>query len=292
MLIVYYTSGVTGSGHIVIGLSIYNALRRRNVGSEYKILSSTHFVELADRLGCDHIEVPLEDEKQLSKDRYQESHLYKTLLDLKPDVLIVDQFWFMLHEFIQELPCKKIFLSRQIADRTFSINIPSGRITFRPGDYDHVIATEPFKSGIEMKQINPIVIRNRNEILSREEALRRLKFVGKKKVCLFAFNGIEGEFERFQKDFSYLEDVGYNMIYSTNYSGGLFPVVDYFNAFDLIICSAGYNAFWEVTYFQKEAFFIPVPRLHESQEKRIEECQDHTFEKNGADQLVELIEKL
>ena len=79
------------------------------------------------------------------------------------------------------------------------------------------------------------------------------------------------------------------MIYSTNYKGGIFPVADYFNAFNFIITSGGYNSFWEAKYFEKEALFIPVPRQFEDQKKRIDECLGMTFEENGADQLVDII---
>jgi UDP-N-acetylglucosamine:LPS N-acetylglucosamine transferase len=82
------------------------------------------------------------------------------------------------------------------------------------------------------------------------------------------------------------------MVYSTNYQGGLFPVLDYFNAFDLLICSAGYNAFWEARFFDKEAIFIPVPRRFEDQRKRVEENLDYTFKENGADQLVDMITRM
>ena len=292
MKIVYYSSAITGSGHIVIGISISNALKRKGFFAEYTILSSSSFAPLTDRFGIAHKEIPLEDENKLSKKNFSSSSLYKTFLDLRPDVLIVDLSWFMIYHFIEVLPCKKVFLSRQIADRAFHINLPEGRISFKPCDYDLVVKTEPFQSTINMKEINPIVIRNRDEILPIKKALEGLGVNGKRKVCLFAFNGNPGEFERIQRDYTYLEDVGYEMVYTTNYRGGIFPVVDYFNAVDLVICSAGYNAFWEVIFFEKEAILVPVKRRFESQEKRISECQDHTFEKNGADQLVELIEKL
>ena len=60
MRVVYYTSGITGSGRVVRGLSIWNALRRAGVSWEYTILSSAPFAHLAERLGVSHVEVPLE----------------------------------------------------------------------------------------------------------------------------------------------------------------------------------------------------------------------------------------
>ena len=60
-------------------------------------------------------------------------------------------------------------------------------------------------------------------------------------------------------------------------------------SFDLVVCGAGYNAFWEIIYFNKEAAFEPVPRRFEDQYRRVRECQEHYFDENGADQLVDLI---
>ena len=151
------------------------------------------------------------------------------------------------------------------------------------------MAIEPFPTDQPLRRINPIVIRNRDEILPRKEALRKLGLTETGNHCLFAFNGKPGEFEDARKMYSYLGDEGYQMVYSTNYKGGLFPAVDYFNAFEMLICGAGYNAFWEAVYFQKETIFVPQQRRFENQSWRVEECQEYAFERNGADELVELI---
>ncbi len=45
---------------------------------------------------------------------------------------------------------------------------------------------------------------------------------------------------------------------SINYEGGIFPVVNYFNAFDLIICGASYNSFWEAIYLKKKLYLYPT----------------------------------
>ena len=88
---------------------------------------------------------------------------------------------------------------------------------------------------------------------------------------------------------SHLEDEGYSVVHTTNYRDGLFPIVDYYNAFDLIVCSAGYNSFWEVMFFEKEAICVPVERRFEDQQRRFRECRNYYFDDNGADQMVDLI---
>ena len=109
MRIVYYTSGVAGTGRIVQGISIGNALERKGIESNYTILSSSPFAYLADIFGIHHVEIPLEDDKALSRESCTASVLHRTLLELDPDVLIVDRLWFTLYNFINELRCRKIF---------------------------------------------------------------------------------------------------------------------------------------------------------------------------------------
>lgn len=290
MRILYYTTGTTGSGHLVLGLSIANAFRRRGVEHTLTILSSSpSFTDLADRMGVRHREVPFENETQLSTEAYASSALYNAVVELDPDILIVTLHWFMLNSFIQELSCKKIFLCRQVDERFFSMPVGGKTLAFQPRDYDLALAIEPFPTSQPLRRINPLVLRNRDEILPRKDALRELGLTEGGNHCLFAFNGKPGEYERVKKMYSYLEDEGYEMAYSTNYHGGLFPAVDYFNAFEMLICGAGYNAFWEAVYFQKEAIFVPMPRRFENQSWRVEECQEYNFERNGADEVTELI---
>ena len=271
-------------------MSIANAFRRRGVEHSLTILtSSPSFADLADRLGVRHREVPLENETQLSRSAYPSSALYSAIVELNPDVLIVMLHWFMLSSFIRDLPCRKVFLCRQVDERFFTIPTGEGLLTFPPQDYDQALAIEPFHTSLPLRHINPIVLRNRDEILPRKDALRKLGLTEGGNHCLFAFNGKPGEFESVKKMYSYLGDEGFEMVYSTNYKVGLFPAVDYFNAFERLICAAGYNAFWEAVYFQKEAIFVPQQRRFENQSWRVEECQEYEFEKNGADELVELI---
>ncbi len=287
MNVVYYTSGVTGSGRLVTGISVGNALNRKIKDINYTILSHSKFAKLADEFN--HIEIQVENETQLSKNNYRSSLLYKTLIELKPDVLIVDHTWFNLYNFLKELQCTKIYLSTQVFDEFFSIPLENETLVFNSDDYDFVFSIEPFKCSIKMIHLNPFILRNKNEILSRKDAFLKLRLTPDKKNCLFAFNGHPGDFERIRKMYSYLEDVGFDMFYTTNYKGGIFPIVDYFNAFDMVICGAGYNAFWEAVYFKKEAILVPVPTMFESQQRRIDECIDYQFEENGADQLVDII---
>jgi hypothetical protein len=292
--IVFYTSGTTGSGRIIKGISIGNALLRKDIDFEYTIVSSCSFDFLVDNFNFKHIEIPIENEELLTGNLYRQSLLFRTLQDLDPDILIVDLEWFTIDRFIDEFSFKKIFLCTNLnieekANLYFNIPLSTGVLHFDPAKYDLMVKAEPTYTAIPMVNINPLIMRNKEEILSREDASALLGLKPENKNCLFAINGKPGEYEDIVKTYSYLEDEGYQIVYTTNYKGGIFPVVDYFNAFDLIISGGGYNSFWEAQYFEKEALFIPVPRLFEDQWKRIDECTGKTFRENGADQLVDII---
>ncbi|MBN1836616.1 MAG: hypothetical protein JW820_12250 [Spirochaetales bacterium] len=288
MRIVYYTSGVTGSGRLVRGLSIGNALRRAGSDADYALLSSSPFGRLADLLGFAHREIPPESENQLSPDGYPDSAVYRALQDLQPDILLVDLLWFPLLHFLHEIPGRKVFLWQQLDAGFFTIPLPVGPLSFDPAQYDLVVAIEPFTGEGPATQVNPLILRNRDEILPRADALSALDLT-ERKHCLIAINAHPGDFERVRERYSYLASSGYRLVYSTNYQGGLFPAVDYFNAFDLVVCGASYSAFWEAVYFDKEAIFVPVVTRFTDSERLLREYRDYRFEENGADQLVRIL---
>ena len=178
-----------------------------------------------------------------------------------------------------------------MAKNYWSMNLPSGKITYNPKQFDLVLAMEPFLGEGPNQQINPLILRNRNEILSGKEALRELS-LSKKKNCLIAYNGHPGDFERVEKEYSHLEKGGYTIVGTTNYKGGIFPVIDYFNAFDLIVCGASYNSFWEVIYFKKKGIFVPTKTRFVDGERLIRQFSNYSFKENGADQLVKIIMNL
>lgn len=292
MRVVFYTSGTTGSGRIVRGISIGNAIRRANTGWDYTILSLSPFAPLADILGHRHVELPPEDEDRLSEASCRSSALYDAIASLQPDVLLVDLLWFPMYHFIRDLKCKKIFLCHNVAESFFQIPLKDKTLYFRYDDYDRLIAIEPFKTRLPFDPINPLVIRNHDELLPREQALTGLGLDGNGRNCLIAINARPGDFERIRAKYAHLESDGYRMVFSSNYHDGLFPAVDYFNAVDLVVCNASYNQYWEVRFFNKEAVIEPIQGRFTSGAERMKFGKGFLFTVNGADQLVDVIMNL
>jgi hypothetical protein len=288
MRIVFYTSSVTGVGRLVTGMAIGNALERKGISCKYTIVHSSPLGHLAENYNTAW--VPVETEGDLAPGKWHKSVLYKTLLKLKPDVLLVNHTWFMLHNFMSGLPGKKIYVSDQAFDRHFRVPLPSGELVFDPSQYDRVLAIEPFMSAIAMENINPVILRNRDEIMPREKALKRLGLDGSKKIALYSLSGNPRYFEEFREKYSCLEREGYDVVRTGTWrEGGIFPAVDYFNAIDLIVCGAGYNQVWEANYFGKKALFEVLDVNFSDQRLRIKAGEDFHFDVNGADQLVEII---
>jgi hypothetical protein len=288
--VVYYTSGVSGTGRLVRGVAIKNALLRKNIDFRFTIL---HSAPIAGFLGGNgQFKLPLETAQQTDSRHYENSAIYAHLMRLAPDLLIVDLLWVPLHSFLDEIRCKKIFLARQVSPDFFVFNDPGVSLRFNPQQYDRVLAIEPYDCPVTEEHINPIVIRNRHEVLPAEVAIDRLKLDPAKKHCLFSFNRPPEVCDKTRAEYASLADEGYEVFSTTLHADGVFPVVDYFNAFDLVICGGGYNAFWEAVYFKKKAVFIPTKARYENAWWRIETCRNYKFERNGADELAEIIESL
>jgi hypothetical protein len=288
MKILYLTSGSTGAGRVVRGIAIGNALKRNHIECDFTIVSGSPFSRLAETLNIHHLDIPLEPVEHFSKHKCRDTAFYKTLLSQDPDVILVDLIWFPLHHFIEELECKKVFLCRQVDESFFSIDLPDNPMTFHPESYDLLMGIEPFQSSIALRFIDPLVLRNREEILSRAQACERLGIDPDERTCILAYSGHPGDFERVKTKYSYLESE-YQMVCTTTYERGIFPVMDYYNCADFIVCGAGYNSFWEAAYLDKDALVVPTHARFESGKRRIEECWDYRFERNGADQLAEMI---
>ena len=283
MRIVYYTGGTLGSGRLVFGISIANALARKGVKCKYTIVHSSLVSHIAD--DYHHIKIPYENENELSAGNCHKSVLFKTLKKLKPDILLVNHQWFSVYYILDELSCKKIYLADYTYDSHYSIPLKYETLTFKKEQYDRILAIEPFKSIIPMERINPMIIRNRDEILSREEALKRLNLDGSNKMVLFNIGYQPDYYDKLRKKFSYLEKE--YSFFQIPYD--IFPAVDYFNIFDLVVCGGGYNNVWEINYFNKQALFEPIPMQFSDQSVRIKAGRDFHFDANGADQLVGII---
>lgn len=287
MRIVFYTSGLNGIGRIALAISIGNALKRKEIKCKYTVVHSSLFGYLLGDI--DQKRLPLENDLELSVEHYHKSLLYKTLTGLKPDIIIVDHMWFTVYNFIKTIRCKKIYITDGVYDSHFKIPLTGGELIFQKSHYDRVLAIEPFKCEFVNDMINPLIMHNRDEILTREKSLNVLNLDPGKKIALYAFSGHPGDYERYLDKYSYLEKEGFQIVHASIYKDSVFPLIDYFNAFDFIVSGAGYNQVWEIRYFKKNAIFEPTHQRFWDQSLRLKEYVRFHFDENGADQLVDML---
>jgi hypothetical protein len=287
MRVVYFSFG-EGSGHIVMAASVFFGFRRAGVDVDFYVLSNSRFAHLAEPF-FNHIYIRSQPELVFSRDR--ESELYLFLRELKPDVLIVDGVWLPFIPILQDFNrTMKVILFRAFPARWFTLQLPNRpSVQFNPHDYDLAVSCEPGFTYPGLADINPMIIRNRDEILPREKAREILGAKDGRKLCVVAHNGYEGEIKKIAENIAGFESA-YDVKILTNEDGaGLFPLADYMNGIDYLIGGAGYNLFYEARYFGIDARLIPLERKAEDQLLRIETNSSFCFNDNGADQLVSMI---
>ena len=265
---------------MVRGLSLHAAVRRAGLDWDYTIIGSAPLSALAERMRVTYRHIPTERDPRA---------LHEFLLHHPPDILIVDLAWYLVSDVLSALQCRKVLLIRMVPPVYFSI--PRGGrepLELDPDAWDAVFTIEPFECPFPTVETDPVLIRNVNELLCPAEARRGLlrdREDDGRPVCLFAMNGKPGELDDARKSYAYLED-DYHVVYTTNYAGGLFPAMDYYPGADLVVCGAGYNAFWETRACGVPSVYIPQERRLDRQDLRVRHYSDRTPAGNGADQII------
>lgn len=287
--IVFFTTG-KGSGHAVHAVSIYYALQRAGIAANFSMISDMEYNHIVADLFANQV---IQMQPNLFMKRDTETELYYAIEQTRPDIFIADGTWLPLLPILDDFRFKKIMLFRQYDDWWFSAPTKKyGLLEFSEDQYTRVFSIEPGFCRAGWEILNPVVILNHDEILPREEARNALGANDDRKLCVVAHNGFEGEFDEISRKANNFHET-YRVIQTTNRQGrGLFPLVRYYNGIDLIIGAAGYNMFYETRYFDIPAHLFPLQRRNEDMEWRIETNSNYTFTKNGADELVEIIQGL
>lgn len=287
--ILFVTSGATGSGRVVRGLAVGEALRRQSSETRFVLATTSGFGDpLSGLLGIEHRRLDTQTTRGArTKTPAVVASISQLVSELNPSLVIVDLVWFLIQPILSELPCPVVALFRAVDPAFLHYSGVLGEMDFDTRLYAKVVSIEPPHEVPNDWSVEPLVLRNRDEVLSKETATRSLGLDPQRAHCLILQNGNEGEFEWLSATYDYLADEGYEIVRSTNYrEKSLFPAVDYFNAFDFVVTGAGYNSVWECVFFEKECVFVPMQRVFENQNARIDRCRDYRFQINGADRLV------
>jgi hypothetical protein len=289
MKVVYFSFG-EGSGHVVLAASIYNSFRRKNIDVDYVALTNSRFGHLVSN---DFLHIPVRAQPELLFKYDRETELYILLKDLQPDILIVDSVWLAVFPILKDFRCSKIALFFWKPDSWFNLERPGYEtVRFNIEDYDYSVSCEPGFNRKGFVNIEPVVVKNRDEIISRDDALNGLGFDGERKTCVIAHNGYRGEIDSIAGEAVIFEDDHQIKVLTNEDGAGLFPLAMYANGIDYLIGGAGYNLFYEARYLGMKAKFIPKERRADDQFWRVKTNRDYSFAENGADVLVDMMMNL
>jgi len=296
--VVYFNFG-RGSGGLVVGIGLANAFRRAGIDVHFTAVTNNEFATIAEGF-TDHLYVPAEPHLFMVADR--RTRLYKALRRLRPELLIVYGSWMPILPLLDEIPCPRALIMRQSDQVYLHTTIPGVdagpgfRMDINPADYDLSVTCEPGFELVGFQSIHPIIIRQRDEIFSRDEARRRLQIPPGKKLVVIARNGLKGELEELlarhsggRESADIRANEWHELITTNKDGGGLFPLADYAAAIDLLISGGGYSTFYETRYFGIPAELEAFDRHAEDIAWRLRTNADYTFDVNGADEFVGLV---
>jgi len=302
--IVNYAVNGIGTGHVTRLLAISRWLRRharrRNVSLEIFFLTSSEASALLFAEGFPTFKLPSRttiaeaeiDEKQFFD--VVRPWVCETLRALGPDLLLVDTF---PQGYFEELvpflntcpaaalvyrPLKEIHAGKE----EFQEALTRYRLIIIP-EYEQNAQVLAPSSMLELVQhIGPIIGRDHNEVLPRDEA-RRILGIPNDRLAIYISAGGGGDkstehlLRGCYETLKGLRDVHLIIGAGPLYRGRGFygpgvtwlsesPAIEYVAAFDLAVSAVGYNSFNELMHFGVPAVFLPQEKWADDQHARAE----------------------
>ncbi len=284
--IVSYAINGRGMGHLVRQLSILRWIRRygalMDVGVECWVLTSSEADTLARREGVPSLKMP---SKAMMRDAGIDPHRYlavartwvlNTIAGLSPDVLIVDTF--PAGSFGELVAALELARCRVLVERRVRPDFAEeeGYSALLPL-YDRRIVPDE-------RQTGPIVIREREELLSRERARSALGIPdGERAVYVSLGGGGDRAAEQLiPRAVRLLQASGWHVVVGAGplYAGeevrgpGItwldrYVPVELFAGLDAAVSAGGYNSFHELMLAGVPTVFLPQPRIADDQEERV-----------------------
>ncbi|MES2765078.1 MAG: hypothetical protein V4642_04375 [Bacteroidota bacterium] len=302
--ILNYAVNGLGLGHITRLIAINRWIRRLcgALGAEAEItfLTSSECDTLAYQNGFPAFKIPSKNiirESGMSPQRYRQiakQWIWNAVNLCSPDILVVDTFpsgsfdeLFGIFDF----PFKKVFIHRAVRPEI------AAREKFQSAlsAYHSIVVSQekfaeapiiPEKLEERIFTTGEIMLRNREEIFTREEAREQLGIEQNALVCyITAGGGGDAQNEMLLGELSALADSFKNIHFVIGagplYRGREFRkanctwltrynAMELFNAFDFAVSAGGYNSVYELLYCGIPTIFYPQTRLYDDQNARIE----------------------
>lgn len=304
--VLFYAVNGLGLGHVTRTLSIARQMVQLDPDIRPYFFSSSDAAHVIGDHGFEYTKVPSKTTVKATGGSYSELQIQyqmsmlNLIQSLRPKALIVDTFPLGSADdlagvlTIKRRSMKKIFIHRE--QRPEKMN--KRRIALQ-NFYDLVIAPHqegkariPVPAGVELFWAGHIMIRSQAEILSRKEALARMRVPTDKKVVLVNMGG-GGDVttaENYRNIFASLgtrKDLHLVLLDAPLQKYRLdlppnatmikyYPLVELMQGFDAAISAAGYNTFHELLATGTPTIFVPKMRGYDDQNKRVQEAVAQT----------------
>jgi predicted glycosyltransferase len=302
--IVNYAVNGLGTGHVTRLIAISRWLRRHaerlNVGAEIYFLTSSEAGGLlfAERFPTFKLpsrtvvaEAGVDENKFLDLARHW---VRQTLAALHPDLLLVDTFpqgyFNELDPFLRECPTAA-FVYRPLKETHASVPdfqsaLSHYNLILVPEYEQHAPVVTPPAVHDRVRYIGPMIVRDRAEILAREEA-RRVLGISDDRLAVYISAGGGGDRNAehlIQASYEALGEIqGLHLVIGAGplyrgrciYRDGVTwmahgNAAEFMAAFDVAVSAAGYNSFNELMHFGVPAVFLPQEKWADDQKARAE----------------------
>ncbi|MEZ4219737.1 MAG: hypothetical protein R3B13_02330 [Polyangiaceae bacterium] len=302
--IVSYAINGRGMGHLVRQLAILRWVRRittlLSVRTEIWVLTSSEADTLARREGFPAFKLP---SKAMLRDAGIEPHRYLALArgwvlnavaGLSPDLLLVDTFpggSFGELVSVLELAKHRVLVARRVRQQ-FADEDPYQALLPL---YERQIVPDEGGGG-------PILLREREELLPRDDARRQLGVTTDARTVYLTLGGggDDAAASVLPRLTERLRTAGMHVVVGAGplYQGpelrgdgvvwmDRYCPMELFPAFDAAVSAGGYNSFHELMFAGVPTVFMPQPRIADDQRERV-----HAAQKAGAGRVAERMDDI
>lgn len=297
--LVFYAVNGLGLGHVTRLLSIARAVRRKAPRSEILFITSSEADGVIYREGFAAVKLPsktIREQCGLGKTTYlkmAQSVTWTVLSSFDPDVLIVDTY--PSGSFEELIPVlrwkqKNVFVFREQRQETYQSKLLMAMLPLYDRliiPHDKIEAVGPLPEPKKARAVGPILIREKNELLSRAEARRALNLPPEGLLFYASFGGGGDPETRRALELTARTIGGIPEAHLVLGAGpllrqapvaqdnvtvlaGRYPMLDVLPAFDAAIAAAGYNTVHELLFAGIASTLVPFGRVLDDQEKRVQ----------------------